>query len=202
MKTACWIGLFVLASQTLLSQTSAPVSTDPARPITTKSTATPKYLLYRHFLAMVDNLDNKAIAAGETDPYKFAQPFANARLENSDLEVVRREAKALTKDLAEHDRKLKAAVAIFRQRVQAELQEGKPLPAVPTEIHELQALRTALMVHHMVSLQAQLGPQKTDQLEGYMTHEFAPHVSLQAVTHPPANVTAAAQTRSFGSSPQ
>lgn len=197
MKTACWIGLFILANQTLLSQTIVPAPTDIAKRAAGPSIPVPKYLLYRHFLAMADSLDNKAIAAGETDHYKFAHPFANARLENGDLDVVRKEAKALTSDIAEHDRKLKAAVAAFRQTAQAALQEGKPLPPVPDEIHQLQALRTALIVRHMVSLQAQLGPKKTDQLDGYLTHEFAPHVSLKTLVHPPANVTAAAKTQTF-----
>ena len=190
MKTACWIGLFILASQTLPSQTISPVSTDLAKPNAAKSTATPKYLLYRHFLAMVDDLDKKAVAAGETDQYKFARPFANAHLENADLEIVRKEAKALTRDLAEHDRRLKTVVADFRQRSQAAFQEGKPLPPAPIEIHELQAVRTALMVQYMVSLQAQLGREKTAQLDGYITHEFAPHVSLKVLSHPPDNLSA------------
>jgi hypothetical protein len=68
----------------------------------------PKYLVYRHFLAWVNDLDKKT--ASGSDPYQFAKPFARANLENSDLDALRTEARALESALAETDRMAKAII--------------------------------------------------------------------------------------------
>jgi len=40
-----------------------------------KPAVIPQFLVYRHFLAWVNDLDNKAVKAGASDPYEFAKRF-------------------------------------------------------------------------------------------------------------------------------
>jgi hypothetical protein len=144
--------LAIVATSTCVCQVAAP----PAS--TFKSTPIPKYLVYRHFLAWVNDLDEKN--AGASDPYQFAKPFARAHLENSNLDALRTEARALDSALAENDGKAKAIIAEYQIKAQNALREGKRLPAAPVELHQLQAMRTALLVQHMVTLQSTLGPER------------------------------------------
>jgi hypothetical protein len=173
--------MFLLSSTgaiPLLAQT-AEISTKVTQISTAKSIPIPKFLVYRHFLAWVNDLDNKATAAGESDPYKFAQPFQRAQLTNNDLDALRKEAKALTSDLATHDQKAKIVIAEYRKTAQTAVDHGLALPSAPPEIRQLQTMRTALLVQHMVSLQSALGPEKTAQLDTYLSREFVPHLSLK-----------------------
>jgi hypothetical protein len=88
VRTAVLMGLLLTGpgARLLLAQTT-PVSLKAAEISTAKSMPIPKYLVYRHFLAWVNDLDRKA--AGASDPYRFAKPFARAGLENSDLDALR-----------------------------------------------------------------------------------------------------------------
>lgn len=185
MKINFLIAALFLSAELLLGQTAAaPVSMDVPQ-FALKSTPVPMHLVYRHFLAMANDLGNKATAAGETDPYAFARPFARAGLANSDLDVLRKEAKSLMSDLAAHDVQERVVVANFRRQAQAALNQGRPMPPSPPELYQLAARRNALMVNHMVNLKANLGPETTAKLESYLAREFAPHISLKVLAHPP-----------------
>jgi hypothetical protein len=175
------------------------VTTPPeiAKISASKSTPIPRYLAYRHFLAWVSDLDGKAVAAGESDPYKFAVPFQRARLETQDLDAVRREAKALDIDLKKHDAKLKVVIAEYRRTAQNAIDGGLSFPPLPAEIHQLQAMRTAILVQHMVSLQSALGPQKSAQLDVYLNREFIPHMSLKPLVRPAASTVSNIPTQPF-----
>jgi hypothetical protein len=162
-----------------------------------KSAPIPKFLVYRHFLAWANDLDNKSVAAGESDPYKFAKPFQRAHLETQDLDAVRKEAKALDTDLKKHGDKVKAVVAEYRRTAQKNVGQNSVLPPLPAEIHELEAMRTAILVQHMVSLQSALGPQKSAQLEAYLEREFTPHISLKPLVRPAASTAANIPTQPF-----
>jgi hypothetical protein len=155
-----------------------------------KSKSIPKFLVYRHFLAWVNDLDNKATAAGESDPYKFAQPFQRAQLTNNDLDALRKEAKALNSDLATHNQKAKMLIAEYRRTAQTAVDHGLALPPAPPEIRQLQTMQTALLVQHMVSLQSALGPEKTAQLDAYLSREFVPHLSLKPLAKPASSIPA------------
>lgn len=187
------LSLSAAASQLLAQTTVTPP--EIASISKSKSTPIPKFLVYRHFLAWVNDLDNKALAAGASDPYKFAEPFRRAHLETQDLDSVRKEAQSLDSDLKKHHEKLKIVVAKYRKAGQDALDHGLPLPPVPAEIHELEAMRTAILVQHMVSLQSALGPQKTAQLDAYLGREFVPHLSLKPLARPAANITSSGITR-------
>ncbi|HZQ51415.1 MAG TPA: hypothetical protein VFB14_04410 [Bryobacteraceae bacterium] len=50
-------------------------------------------------------------------------------------------------------------------------------------------MRTAILIQHMVSLQATLGAQHAAQLDAYLQHEFVPRMSLKLLAHPPASTT-------------
>ena len=175
-----------MSTHLLLSQTVRSASTDVPK-FSPPPTHIPKHLVYTHFLSMVNDLDKKATEAGETDPYKFAQPFSRAGLENADLEILRKHAKALTSELAAHDQKAKTLIAAYRERAKAAAQQGQPLPPLPLELHQLQAERTAIAVNHMFVLQTDLGKEKTNRLEAYFAREVTPHVSLKVLAHPPAD---------------
>ena len=151
--------------------------------------AIPEYLIYRHFLAWAGALDRKAIAAREIDRYKFAVPFSRARLRNSDLDVLRVHSQSLDDNLRKLDAEAKPLIAAFREKAKKAAQSGQNLPPVPSEIRQLQAKRTAIMVQHMISLQTTLGPQATTRLNAYLQREFVPHVSLKALAKPPSELS-------------
>jgi hypothetical protein len=164
--------------------------------------AIPEYLVYRHFLAWVLTLDKKASATREADPYKFAAPFSRARLRNSDLDVLKLEAKSLEDDLRKLDVDAKPLIAAFREKAKKAAQSGGNLPPVPSEIRQMQAKRTAIIVQHMVNLRSSLGPQPTAQLNAYVRHEFVPHISLKALAKPPSDSSIASAPQTFNSDGQ
>jgi hypothetical protein len=196
MRIASLMGLLATGvGATLLQAQIAPASLETAKISKSKSVPIPKYLVYRHFLAWVNDLDKKN--AGATDAYQFAKPFAGAHLENSDLDALRTEARGLDSALTETDGKAKAIIAEYRARAQNALREGKGLPPAPAELRQLQAMRTALLVQHMVNLQSALGPEKSANLDAYLSREFVPHISLKPLARPPASTTSGIPTQPF-----
>jgi hypothetical protein len=78
MRIATLIGLLAIGSGArLLPAQPVLASLEAAKISTAKSVPVPKYLVYRHFLAWVSDLDKKNAGAG--DPYQFAKPFARAQ---------------------------------------------------------------------------------------------------------------------------
>jgi hypothetical protein len=187
--------LSLMSATSLFSQAPAPAATAVPN-LTPSSTPIPKPLVYAHFLAMVNDLDMRAAAAGVTDPYQFAQPFSRAGFANNDLDALRNEARALTADLAAEDQKAKAVIAAFRASAQAAAQQAQPLP--PPQLSQLQAERNAIVAYHIANLQATLGPATTARLETYFTREVAPHVSLKALARAPADPNSPAAPQSSG----
>jgi len=188
----------LMGASVLFGQAATPASADAPK-FGPSPTHIPKHLVYTHFLSMVNDLDKKATDAGDPDPFKFAQPFSRARLENADLDTLREHAKASTRELAAHDQKAKVLIDAYRDRAKAAVQQGLPLPPLPLELHQLQAERTAIMINHMLTLQTKLGKEKTDRLEAYLTREVTPHVSLQVLAHPRADTktSTTAQSSTF-----
>jgi hypothetical protein len=197
MKTAVLLALTFYIGATLMPAQLSSVPTSLESFPRPKPAVIPQFLIYRHFLAWANDLDNKAVAAHATDPYEFAKPFKHARLETSDLDAVRKEAKLLDSDLTKHDAKAKGIIAEYRHKAQKAMQSGGPLPPTPVELHQLQAARTALLVQHMVNLQAALGPTKSVQSNAYLEHEIMPHVSLKPLLHSRVAPATAAQSLSF-----
>jgi hypothetical protein len=198
MKTAVLVMLLLShnGAGLLLAQTAL-ASPEIANISTSKSTPIPRFLVYRHFLAWVNDLDSKAVAAGDSDPYRFAEPFQRAQLESNDLDAVRKEAKALDTDLKKHDNKVKAVIAEYRKTAQHAVENGLALPAAPAEIHEFQAMRTAILVQHMVSLRAELGTRKSLRLDAYLDREFVPHMSLKPLAKPAASTVSGVPRQPF-----
>jgi hypothetical protein len=163
-----------------------------------KSQRVPEYLLYRHFLGWVHVLDEKALATGARDAYQFATPFAaSAGLTNADVDTLRNEATALTDELRFQDAQAYAIINAYRAKAIEAAKQGKPLPPVPMEIHQLQQARTALLVQHFVQMQQQLGPAASSRLHRYLTREFAPHVSEKLLAQPKPDMAAIGQSSSF-----
>jgi hypothetical protein len=179
------IAAFILTSASLTGQTIGIVSVGPS-----ESAPIPKHLIYQHFLSIVNDLDAKATAAGATDPYQFAQPFARARFENADLDLMRTEARALKTDLKNVDQKAKVLIDDYRARAQAAAAQGHPVPPLPPNLRLLEKERTAVSINHMMTLRMSLGPDKTSRLEAYFAREIAPHISLQPLGHAPADPNA------------
>jgi hypothetical protein len=188
--------LIAIAVSCLQAQTTmAPAQIVQFRKST--SNPIPKFLVYQHFLAWANYLDEKALATGQSDPYKFAEPFQRARLETQDLDVIRKEAKALDADLKKHNERLKTVIAEYRRIAQNNLEQGSAIPAPPAEVNDLEAMRTAIIVQHMVSLQSALGPQKTVLLESFLAREFVPHISLKQLAGPPASIASVKSPQTF-----
>lgn len=196
MKTHTLIMVLLVKSSLLLGQAkpSKPIQTPTG---TVRSTPVPRHLVYAHFLAMVNEFEKRAVAVGDPDPYKFAQPFSRAGLEDADLDILGQHAKALTTDLSAQDQKAKTLVAAYRERAKTERQQGRPLPPLPMELHQLQAARTAIAINHMLTLQSALGKDKTARLEAYLAREVTPHVSLEVLAHPPAVADASTASANF-----
>jgi hypothetical protein len=192
------IAAFILASASLMGQTTEIVTVGPSA-----SVRIPKHLIYQHFLAMVSDLDNKATAAGATDPYQFAQPFARARFENADLDLMRTEARALIADLKNVDQKAKLFIDDYRARAKAAASQGQPVPPLPPDLRRLEKERTAVSINHMMTLRTSLGPATTAHLEAYFAREIAPHLSLRALGHAPVdpNALTLAPTAGFAIQP-
>ncbi len=140
-----------------------------------------QYLVYRRFLGWVSALDKQA--AGATNTYQFAAPFAQRiGLADAELDTMRGAARALEADLSSQDAKASAVVAAFRARAKAATLAGQPLPPVPPEIQQLQRERTALLVQHYVKLRIALGQETSSRLDQYLAREFTPHLSLGPAT--------------------
>jgi hypothetical protein len=196
MRNAILIAVLAIGSGViLLPAQTAPGSPEAAKISRSISAPIPKYLVSRHFLAWVSDLDKKN--AGATDAYQFAKPFAGAHLQNSDLDALRTEARGLDSSLAEIDGKAKATIAEYRTKAQSALREGKGLPPPPVELRQLQAMRTALLVQHMATLRSTLGPEKSANLDAYLSREFVPHISLKPLARPPASTTSGIPTQPF-----
>jgi hypothetical protein len=165
-------------------------STAPAASIITaqraSSPALPPYLVYRHFLAWVNQLDKDATASGAGDPYKFAEPFSRANLQHQQLDILRDAAHRLDADLQRHQARAQLIINRYRQEAKKALAQGESLPPAPPEIHALERERTALLIQHYVTLRADLGPDASAQLDGYLGHEFAPHMKLKRMAAPAA----------------
>ncbi len=188
MRTAILMGFLAIGlGASLLTAQTAPAPLEAAKISAAKSMPIPKYLVYRHFLAWVNDLDKKN--AGASDPYQFAKPFAAAHLANSDLDALRTEARTLDSALAENDGKAKAVIAEYRSKAQNALRKGQNLPPAPAELRQLQAMRTALLVQHMVKVRSVLGPEKSASLDAYLGREFMPHISLKPLARPAASTT-------------
>lgn len=123
MRTAILMGFLAIGlGASLLTAQTASASLEAATISTAKSMPIPRYLVYRHFLAWVNDLDKKN--AGASDAYQFAKPFADAHLANSDLDALRTEARTLDSALAENDGKAKAVIAEYRSKAQNALRKG------------------------------------------------------------------------------
>jgi hypothetical protein len=151
----------------------------------------PPYLVYRHFLAWVNELDKDAKVSGTGNSYKFAEPFGRANLEHQQLDSLRDAAHQLDAELQKHQARAQLIITHYRSEASRELAEGKPLPPAPPEIRQLERERTALLIQNYVAVRAALGPKASAQLDKYLDYEFAPHVKLRRIAEP-----ASAQTQS------
>jgi hypothetical protein len=136
-------------------------------------TAIPKYLVFAHFLLMIHGMDEK----------KFVAAFRLKWLSRVQLDALTGEASALTQELARLDLRAHRVTAEFRRTGRLALWEGKPLPPPPTEICRLQAMRTAAMVNHTLSLQARLGTKETLNLEAMLAYQFTPPANFGYLAH-------------------
>ena len=144
----------------------------------------PPYAVYRHFLNWVNQLDKAAVASGAADPYKFAEPFRRAHLASNHLDLVRKEARALTDDLEREDARARAIIDRYRETGAVALSQGKALPAVPAEIRQLQREQTGILIQHYVALRSALGSEGAAKLDAFLAYEFAPHIKLRRVSGP------------------
>ena len=181
MKAAKLILLATTAVTASFCQMTAPAS--PAE-YESMHSRLPQYLVYRHFLAWVNQLDKAAVGSGAADPYKFAEPFARAHLAHEHLDLIRNEARRLDADLQRKDASARTIIAQYRRDGRAALAQGKPLPPPPPEIKQLQREQTAMLVQHCVALRSALGADVSARLDAYLNYEFAPHIKLRRMSAP------------------
>jgi hypothetical protein len=151
-----------------------------------RSKALPPYLVYRHFLAWVNELDESATASDPGDFYKFAEPFSRANLQHEHLDILRDAAHRLDQDLKKHQARAQVIIDHYRKQAKQALAQGQPLPPAPAEIRNLERERTALLIHHYVTVRAALGPDISAQLDRYLGYEFTPHIKLRLLSKPGA----------------
>ena len=178
--------LSVLPIVMVNAQSTAPDRTNTTGTQVTNGRTLPPYLVYRHFLAWVDQLDNAATNSGASDPYKFAEPFSRANLQNGQLDVLRDAAHRLDADLKKHQLRAQLVIERYRKEAKEAVSQGQALPAAPPEIRDLERERTALLIDHYVSLRAGLGPDVSAQLDKYLNYKFAPHIKLTRMAAPTA----------------
>lgn len=156
MKSLLYPLLFVCAATPCICQSSAPVTnTTVGQPAT--AARLPTYLVYRHFLAWVHQLDQEARASGATDRYKFAEPFSRAKLQQAQLDIVRDEARKLHAELHDKDASAKAIIKTYRESAKTAAASGASLPPVPAALRRLEREHTAILVQHYVALRSALG---------------------------------------------
>jgi hypothetical protein len=185
MKTKTHFTLFLLAASLPTTGQSLPTS----QPVITGARAAssptlPPYLVYRHFLAWVNELDKQATAAGATDPYQFAQPFSRAGLQHPHLDILRAAAHQLDADLTAQKARAAVIVARYRSDARAAVSQGQPFPPAPAAIRDLDHERTALLINHYATLRAALGPDVSTRLDNYLKYEFTPHINLRRMLPP------------------
>jgi hypothetical protein len=166
-----------VAAQSLPPSPAAIVGAQPA-----DSAPMPPYLVYRHFLAWVNELDKQATAAGATDPYQFAQAFSRAGLQHPQLDILRAAAHQLDADIVAQQLRVTVIVAKYRSDASVAVSQGKPFPPAPAAIRDLDHERTALLINHYATVRAALGPAVATQLDSYLKYEFTPHINLRRMT--------------------
>jgi hypothetical protein len=167
------------AAQSLPQSPAAIVGAQPAN-----SASLPPYLVYRHFLAWVNELDKQATAAGATDPHQFAQPFSRAGLQHPHLDILRAAAHQLDADLTAQKARAAVIIARYRSDARAAVSQGQPFPPAPAAIRDLDHERTVLLINHYATLRAALGPDVSTRLDNYLKYEFTPHINLRRMTPP------------------
>lgn len=184
--TATSLFLLALCSLTVHAQSAAPdeVKIAGAQPANTQKL--PPYVVYRHFLAWINQLDNDAKRSGAANPYKFAEPFGRANLQHGQLDALRDAAHRLDADLLKHQARAQLIIDRYRREANKDLAEGKPLPPAPPEIRRLERERTALLIQSYVAVRSALGPEASAQLDKYVDYEFAPHIKLRHIAEPTA----------------
>ncbi len=200
-RTMFWILLGAQVSHISFAQTASAPAIVPSE--ISKNPGLPQYLVYGRFLRWVNVLDKQATAAGATNTYQFAAPFARrAGLADAELDTMRGEARALEADLSSQDAKASAVVAAFRARARAAAQAGQSLPVAPPEVQNLQRQRTALLVQHYVKLRTALGQDTSSKLDQYLAREFAPHLSIKPAKAPQLAKTDSHQPAAFAAGPR
>jgi hypothetical protein len=182
--TATSLFLLALCSPSVHAQSAASdeLKIAGAQPANTKKL--PPYVVYRHFLAWINQLDNDAKRSGAANPYKFAEPFSRANLQHEQLDALRDAAHRLDTDLLKHQARAQLIIDRYRREANKDLAEGKPLPPAPPEIRRLERERTALLIQNYVAVRSVLGPEASAQLDKYVEYEFAPHIKLRHIAEP------------------
>jgi hypothetical protein len=171
-------------------QASAPASRKPTSvptriidPDPLQRAAIPKYLVYCHFLNMVHLLDQSTHSAGGSHTDTFTWPFITGKPARTQIDLLKKEARSFAEQMAITDKRAKNMIADFRRRTATPIRQESSLPPAPAGIYQLEALRTAIAVQHMVSLQSRLGRKRTAGFEAFLAYEFTAHTSLESFAH-------------------
>lgn len=89
----------------------------------------PPYLVYRHFLAWVNELDKDVHASDAGNSYKFAEPFGRANLQHQQLDSLRDAAHQLDAELQKHQARAQVVITRYRKEASLALAGGGQTPA-------------------------------------------------------------------------
>jgi hypothetical protein len=119
----------------------------------------PPHVVYRHFLAWVNEVDAAAENSNNNGSEKVAETFSRAHLSRQHFDDLRGAAHRLDIQLKQHEVRAQLLIKRYRKEAQEALAKGQPLPPAPQQIHDMERERTALLIDSYVRLRAALGRQ-------------------------------------------
>lgn len=151
------------------------------------SAPVPLHLLYRHFLAYQNHLDEVAATLQQQgeDGNDFRNHFQQMLgFSPTEYTPVRRAAQRLEAKLKVHDEKIKAVIDTGRAQHSRILGGPGDLPAPPPELVQLQVERDALIKHEVARMNSTLGAKRAAKVQRLIEEEFAAHAKLLPLHSP------------------
>jgi hypothetical protein len=198
MRLLCVLG--IAASSLAVLCSIAVGQAVPAGTVRNPQNPVPLHLLYRHFFAYQNHLDQ--IAAEDfqqgkdgsefRDHYQTALGFTPAQ-----FAPVRSAARRLAAELKVHDEKIKAVIDEYRAQNPRDASGRSEVPLPPAELGQLQQERDTIIKNAIARMNASLGPVRAAKLQSYIQQEVAQHAQVKPVRKPRLHDPAKHQLQPF-----
>jgi hypothetical protein len=129
--------------------------------------AIPKYSIYSQFLRMTHLFVSTGHRIDEENWL-----LSRGKPGKPELQAIEAAANSLVLQMVTLDHRASSVITEFRDRAKSQLDRGKSIPDAPENIYALQALRVAVEVQQMVTLQGAIGSQGSAWLEAFLGNEF------------------------------